>query len=257
MRILVQPRDLAELTEIDPVVPGGDGDRFSGYGVMGLPFESGHVLALRRFPASSLGYGYSAVWHRDPSGRWTFWADNEPEASCARYFGRAVEWARIAPIRISWAGPRRFRVVVGDGIIDWSAELAATPATLLMNTVGACLPESAGTRPGLLRIFGAAAGMVLGVGTVRLTGRLPNGQRFMASPRRAWMVSRSKATVNGAGIGAPAPLARQAFLGDFAIPQRGIFMIGRSRMEPFDPARHSRVLARRAGAGRPEGPVAC
>ncbi|MDH4132311.1 MAG: hypothetical protein OEW17_03760 [Gemmatimonadota bacterium] len=244
MRILAQPRDLAELTEIDPAVPGGEGDRFSGYGVMGLPFSSGHVLALRRFPASSLGYGYSSVWHCDPEGRWTFWSDNSPDASCARYFGREVDRAMVAPIRITWAGPRRFRVVVGDGAIDWSVDLVATPATLLMNAVGACLPAGAWQRPAVPRVMSLIAGPLLGVGAVRLSGCCPNGQRFTASPRQAWMVGRSKATVDGVSIGVPGPLKAQAFLADFAIPQRGIFVIGRSRLESFDPGRHSRVLAR-------------
>jgi hypothetical protein len=39
-------------------------ERFAGYGVMGLPFRSGHYLALRHFPASSIGPGFRAVWHR-------------------------------------------------------------------------------------------------------------------------------------------------------------------------------------------------
>jgi hypothetical protein len=38
-------------------VPAGEGDRFAGYAVIGLPFASGHVLSLRRFPASSVGAG--------------------------------------------------------------------------------------------------------------------------------------------------------------------------------------------------------
>lgn len=49
-------------------LPGGDEERFSSWGVMGLPFRSGNILAFRRFPASSIGPGYSAVWHRDPTG---------------------------------------------------------------------------------------------------------------------------------------------------------------------------------------------
>jgi hypothetical protein len=41
------PRHLAERTEASPSLPPGTEERFSGYGVMGLPFRSGHVLALR------------------------------------------------------------------------------------------------------------------------------------------------------------------------------------------------------------------
>jgi len=71
-------------------IPDGSGDRFSGYGVIGLPFSSGHVLALRCFEVSSLGTAYTSVWHRDPKGRWTFHQNVPPEQSCPRYFGAAI-----------------------------------------------------------------------------------------------------------------------------------------------------------------------
>ena len=243
MPIMVQPRDLAELTEIDPAVPPGAGDRFSGYGVMGLPFRSGHVLALRRFPASSLGTGYSAVWHRDPKGRWTFWSDHLPEASCARYFGCSVSRAVVAPIRLRWTGARSLRVVVGDGVIDWSVTLRSTPATLLLAGARAIIPDTAWHRAPTLRAMSRIAGPLLGAGRLCLTGRSSNGQQFMASPERAWMVEASEARLAGASLGTPGPLRQQAFLGDFAIPQRGIFMIGRAHFEPFDPERHLAVLS--------------
>lgn len=242
MRIVAQPRDLAELTEIDPAVPPGDGERFSGYGVVGLPFGSGHVLALRRFPASSLGYGYTCVWHRDPEGRWTFWSDHPPDASCARFFGSSVTRVAVAPIRIRWAAPRRLEVVVGEGIIEWSIELVSTPATLLMSAVAAWLPEAAWRQPAILGAMGRIAGPLLRAGRVCLSGRASNGQRFTASSRRVWLVGHSEARVGGAAVGPPGPLARQPLLGDFAIPARGIFVIGQSCFESFDPARHSNVI---------------
>ncbi len=72
------PRSQIERLESAPQLPDGADERFSGYGVMGLPFRSGHVLALRRFPASSIGPGYTSVWHRDPDGAWTFFATASP-----------------------------------------------------------------------------------------------------------------------------------------------------------------------------------
>ena len=39
-----------------------------GYGLKGLPFASGHVLAMRRFPTSSIDPACTSVWHRDPAG---------------------------------------------------------------------------------------------------------------------------------------------------------------------------------------------
>jgi hypothetical protein len=47
------PRELVSELEASPRLPSGTNERFAGYGVMGSPFRSGHLLALRRFPASS------------------------------------------------------------------------------------------------------------------------------------------------------------------------------------------------------------
>jgi hypothetical protein len=69
------PRGFAAASIKTPGLQGGTEERFAGYGVMGLPFRSGHYLALRHFPASSIGPGFRAVWHRDPHRRWTFYAD--------------------------------------------------------------------------------------------------------------------------------------------------------------------------------------
>ena len=56
-----------------------------GWGVIGLPFDSGHVLVLRVFPQSSFG-PYRTLWHRDPGGRWSIYADAQDVAcACPRY----------------------------------------------------------------------------------------------------------------------------------------------------------------------------
>jgi hypothetical protein len=244
MNFLTEPRDLAELTEIDPELPPSPGERFSGYGVMGLPFDSGHVLALRRFPASSLGPGYTSVWHRTPSERWTFWSDVSPESSCGRYFGRAVDYVAVAPIRIYWTGWRSFRVIVGDGFLDWSVSLRASPTTVIMNALGAVLPEQVWRSPPILRGVSRIAGPLLGLGRATLTGHAPNGQWFWAAPRLVWLIRESRATLAGTSFGRPRPLNDQAWLGEFAIPQRGLFVIGSAVFDAFDPARHSRAVIR-------------
>jgi hypothetical protein len=242
MTILLEPRALADLVEIDPQLPPGAEERFSGYGVMGLPFASGHVLALRRFPASSLGYGYTSVWHRTPGGQWTFWADVAPDASCARFFGEAVGEVGIRPIRLRWNGSHALRVTVGDGLVDWWISLRATPATVALNAVAQALPDRLWRHAGLLRAIGWAAGGLLRLGRIGLTGRTPNGQRFLVNPLRVWTVGSSNARVGDVTLGPPGALTEQARLGDFAIPQRGVFAIGRAFFEPFHPGRHSSVL---------------
>jgi hypothetical protein len=54
--------------------PWPDVEYVKGWGIFGLPFESGHVLALRVFPHSSFG-PYRTVWHRDPGGGWSIHVD--------------------------------------------------------------------------------------------------------------------------------------------------------------------------------------
>jgi hypothetical protein len=102
--------------EQEPGLPAGDEERFAGYGIMGLPFMSGHVLAMRRFPASSIGPAYTSIWHRDPAGRWVFWQDQPAELACPRHFSAAIAEAlalsvsahiTVAVLRVN-RSPQRF-----------------------------------------------------------------------------------------------------------------------------------------------------
>jgi len=52
--MMTQPRIWAERIEQTANVPDGDAERFAGYGIMAQPFTSGHMLALRRWPATTL-----------------------------------------------------------------------------------------------------------------------------------------------------------------------------------------------------------
>ena len=58
-------------------------------------------------------------------------------------------------------------------------------------------------------------------------GLAPNGQRFVANPLAMWVASSSRATVGGADLGEMGPAPEQAHLREFALPQRGMFVIGR------------------------------
>src|SRR5215213_4635419 len=107
-----EPGAIVRRLEAEATLPTGAEDRFTGYGIMGLPLASGHVLALRRFPASSLGPGYTSVWHRDPSGDWAFYSDVDPGLSCARFFGNALARAERNAITLTWSDPRRLTIVV-------------------------------------------------------------------------------------------------------------------------------------------------
>lgn len=233
------PRAFAAATEGAALPPGAYPERFLGYGVMGLPFSSGHVLAFRRFPATSLAGPYTSVWHRSPRGRWTFRQDAPADQACSRYFDAEIDRTVRAGIDLDWTGPRSLDLTA-DGL-SWRVELAATPMTRTMNAIAPRLPAGAWQRPGVLSAMGAVAGRALRTGRVGLQGTAPNGQRFQSHPLRVWTVSRSTALVDGEDVGEPGPLPEQATLGDFLLPQRGVFAVGRSSFEGFDPDRHLAV----------------
>ena len=217
-----QPQTLARNEQEADVVPPGSGERFSGYGVMGLPFMSGHYLAFRHMTASSVGPSYRAVWHRNPAGQWAVYADAPPEVSCARYIGSALTATHTTPIDLTWSGPSSLTVEV-PGVLSWQFEISATFATRAMSGIGARLSAGACHSKWLLRSMGAIAGPFLSVGKVKLLGLTPNGQTFGAIPRRVWRIEHSSAEIQGADLGDPGPLPQQERLADLLMPQRGIF----------------------------------
>jgi hypothetical protein len=226
--LMREPAEVIEELERQAELPPGSEERFFGYGVMGLPFRSGHVLGLRRFPASSIGPGYRSVWHRDPHRRWTFYQDQPAELACTRYFGSAVDEVREGPIRIDWTGPRSFQVLAGDGDLEWTVEVGSTPVTRLFNGVGSVLPTRAWRSAKVLDVMSRIAGRALRAGRVRLAGIAPNGQGFIANPVTMWVATASRATVRGVDLGQLGPAPEQAHLGEFPLPQRGMVVVGRA-----------------------------
>ena len=227
-----EPAAFAQAVEQNPVLPPGDCERVSGYGVMGLPFRSGHVLGLRRWTASSVGDRFTSVWHRDPDGRWTFYESVRCDVACSRYFGADVACAKVVPIDVVWEGPRCLHVRTADGAVDWSVEIGSTLVTRMMSSVGSAMPLVAWRSPAVLKTMGLAAGRALGVGKVKLTGLTSNGQHFDANPLRIWQVTDSHAVVEGTDLGPTGALREQARMADFFFPQHGIFAIGRVFVTP-------------------------
>jgi len=221
-----------ELIQQTLELPEASGDRFSGYAVIGQPFSSGHVLAMRCFGASSVGPAYNSVWHRDPDGNWSFYQNVPLDEGCARYFGAAITGSLTGPVRIEWNGPNQFRVTVAaPGEIVWEVRLAPTIVTNTMNAIGRALPSRWWKKSSTLGIMEAVARWVLRTGEMRLTGHTPNGHRFTASPRLIWQIAESRATIRGVDAGPPGRLATQAVLADFRIPQRGLFAITTAVLE--------------------------
>ncbi|WP_227983357.1 hypothetical protein [Nocardia spumae] len=234
------PRDAAQAVIDRPVLWSGTDERMAGYGIMGQPFDSGHYLALRHFPATSLGAGYRSVWHRNPAGEWTFYATSAAERSCSRYFSAAAQAATRTPVELDWDGPYALRVRIPD-VLEWRIELASSGFTRVFNRVGPHIPVAAWRSDRLQALMGRAVGPMLRAGQVRMSGTVPNGQHFAAGPRLMWLVSDSRARLHGADLGKPAPLPRQQRLGDFRLPQRGMFVVANAVFEAFDPTRHRSV----------------
>lgn len=235
------PLDAATAVLQHPVLPAGGDERFVGFGVMGLPFASGHYLALRQFPATSFSPGYRSVWHRDPDGVWTFYATTPGPQSCARFFSAATPHAAVqCDIDVAWVTPWSLIVAIPN-LLAWQVDMRATASTRLMSAVGARLPARAWTNRAALAVLGRFAGPTLRAGRVRLSGFAPNGQRFMIAPTRVWAVARSRAVLSDNDLGPVGPLHRQARLGGFRPPQRGVFAVGSGHFETFDAARHQAV----------------
>jgi hypothetical protein len=237
---MTAPGELAAALE-HAELPPGEGERFAGYGIMAQPFRSGHVLALRRFPRTSIGAGYTSVWQCGPDGRWTMWSDVTWLNSCPRYFGPALAAAEEAAIDIEWPDPWSIRVRI-DGILDWRTAIGPTPATHLMTALGSHLPEALWRNRAVLAAMSRVAGPFLRAGAVRLQGQVPSGQRFRVKIPRIWATTEAGATLHGEDLGPAGPTHPQRWLGGFALPNRGLFAIGTATFETYQPDRHLRVV---------------
>lgn len=238
------PQDIAANIETRPRLPGGDMERFIGYGVMAQPFASGHILALRRFPATSIGPAYSAVWHRDPGGRWTFRITGDPLQCCNRYFGSEVIETVQCDIALAWRSPHELTITTGDAGVHWTITLASTPITMALNASGAMMPNALWRQAPVTSMMGTMAGGMLRCGHMAMRGTVPNGQRFLANPPAIWLATGSTATVGGDDLGSPGPLRVQDRLEDFWLPQRGLFFVGSILFEPYDASRHHMMADR-------------
>lgn len=242
-RMITSNTPLAAATAVlqNPRLPSGDDERFVGFGVMGLPFASGHYLALRVFPATSFSPGYRSVWHRDPDGAWTFYATTPGPQSCARFFSSATPNDAVqCDIDVAWVTPWSLFVEI-PGLLAWHIDIGTTASTRLMSAIGGRLPARAWTNRAVLAALGRAAGPTLRAGRVRLSGTAPNGQRFMIAPARVWAVAHSRAAWREVDLGPVGPLPHQPRLAGFRPPQRGLFVVGSGHFDTFDAGRHQAV----------------
>ena len=77
------------------------------------------------------------------------------------------------------------------------------------------------------------------------------GEGTWEGPQARWRQRRAVAASAWTGeIGPPGPLPKQTRLADFWLPQRGIFSVGETSFEDFDPTRHHAPRPATKGATR-------
>lgn len=213
-----------------------------GWGVFGLPFDSGHVLALRVFPQSSFG-PYSTVWHRDPEGRWSIYADAPRlDIACPRYYGPACERTELARISREWTGPRTLRVTVDQPALDWSLEVHSAPWLAVANGMSTLMPTWT-WKPRALRAMRERMARTLGLGRLHLSEQTPSGHHGILMPGRMYYIDRSRAVLDGTDLGRPTRLSANPAIGGGALPARGVLALGRAVWRIRDPEEFARTRA--------------
>lgn len=239
---------LGNLPEVRGRAPWSDHEYVKGWGVFGLPFDSGHVLALRVFPENDFA-PYRTIWHRDPAGRWAIYADAPRlDIACPRYYGRACDRTAFAKIEVAWTGPSSLRVTMNDPSLEWDLTASDTPVLRTMNRISARLPLWTWRSAPLLRAREALAQRVLGMGDLRLSGTMPSGHVGTLMPQRMYLVESATATLDGSDLGRPTRAAQNPRIGDVALPARGVLAVGQAAWAILDREEHERT---RAESSRP------
>jgi hypothetical protein len=211
-----------------------------GWGVFGLPFDSGHVLALRVFPQSDFG-PYRTLWHRDPSGNWTIHVDGPRlDTACPRYYGAACTFTGFAHIELTWTGPASLRVEVVEPSLEWTLTASDTPTLRILNAMSARLPLWTWRLRTLVRIRERLAHR-LGAGDLQLSGTMPSGHVGTLMPQRMYFVRESRAVLEGVDLGVPVHQEPNPVIGDVPLPARGILAIGQGVWKVLDPVEYERT----------------
>jgi hypothetical protein len=228
--------ELSSLPERRGDAPWPNSEYVRGWGVFGLPFDSGHVLALRVFPENSFS-PYCTVWHRDPAGQWSIYVRGARlDNACPRYFGSACTYTGFARIDIEWTGPMSLRVTMDEPRLDWTLSAIETPLLAVMNAVSPRLPLWTWRSSALLRAREVLAKYVLHLGDIRLSGTMPSGHVGTLMPARMYFIDESVATLAGRDLGRPAALAVTPRIGEVTLPARGLLAVGQGAWEILAPA---------------------
>lgn len=231
---------LADIPAVRGQAPWPGHEYVRGWGVFGLPFDSGHVLALRVFPESDFG-PYRTVWHHDPAHNWSIYVDGPRlDTACPRYYSSACATTEFAAISLTWTGPTTLRVQVDKPSLDWTLTASQTPAMRVLNALSARMPLWT-WRPHALIRFREKLAHRLGMGDLQMTGVMPSGHFGMLMPKRMYLVEESAAILDGVDLGRPTHQERNPTIGGVSLPARGVLAIGQAMWQILDPAEYERT----------------
>lgn len=241
---------LADLRTGTGTAPWPGHEYAKGWGVFGLPFDSGHVLALRVFPESDFG-PYRTVWHRTPGGEWSIYVDGPRlDTACPRYYGAACSHTAHARIEVTWTGKTSFHLTMDTPSLDWTLTARSTPVLDVLNVVSPAMPLAT-WRPAVLVHARERLAAALGMGKVKMEGVMPSGHHGKLMPARMYFVDDSRAVLDGTDLGTPVRLKDNPMIGDIALPARGVLAIGQATWEITDQAEHDRTRREVSGSASP------
>ena len=224
-----------------------------GWGIFGLPFDSGHVLALRVFPQNDFA-AYRTVWHRTPAGAWSIFVDGPRlDTACPRYYGPACTVVAQTRIDVQWMAPAALRITMDEPALTWSVVASTTPVLRALNAVSPRLPLWTWKRPSLVRARELIAQRMLGLGTVRMHGVMPSGHVGTLMPQRMYFINDAAATLYGRDLGRPERSTRTPHIGGVTLPARGVLAVGQAAWQILDPAEYQRTRLETDDAARSAG----
>jgi hypothetical protein len=242
---------LSNIPERRGTAPWPDHEYVKGWGVMGLPLDSGHYLALRVFPENDFS-PYKTVWHRDTDGRWSIFVDGSRfDTACPRYYGPACAHVEHANIGLSWTASMSLRITVDTGRLDWTLDATETALLRVLNAMSARLPTWTWRPRTLLRARELLARRVLGMGDIRMRGTMPSGHTGTLMPQRMYFVDDATATLDGEDLGRAAHLTATPDIGGFPLPARGVLAIGQAAWPILDHDEYARTRSETLSARQP------
>ena len=223
---------LSDLPEVRRPAPWLGHDYVKGWVVFALPFESGHVLALRVLPEASLD-PYRSLWHRDPDGSWALYVDAPRDCACTTYYGSACALTRHARIGVEWTGPTTVHVSMDEPSVDWTFTATTDWRFDLIDAVNSRLPLGTWRSKVLLRARELAA-KALGLGDLQLSGMTPSGHLGTLMPEQIYAIENSCAMFDGVDLGHPAHFRENPRIGSLPLPSRGVLAVGQAMWQISD-----------------------